>query len=71
MQHGQRKMISELFEVFHSKIVRGKLEYFPEGYAQLIERNHAISAARWTADYISGLTERQVSRLHQRLTGKQ
>jgi dGTPase len=70
IQHGQRLMIRELFDVFHSRIIHGKLEYFPEGFAQLIERNQAISPARWTADYISGLTERQVTRLHQRLTGK-
>jgi dGTPase len=69
LQHGQRRMIRELFEVFVSSIEKRRWEYFPEGFVQLIETNSQVSAARWTADYISGLTERQVRRLYQRVTG--
>jgi dGTPase len=70
LQHGQQRMIQELFEVFFLKIQERKWKYFPEGFGQLIQDNPDVNAARWTADYISGLTERQVRRLYQRITGR-
>jgi dGTPase len=70
LQHGQRRMIQELFEVFFSKIQEKKWEYLPEGFGQLIQENPSVNPARWTADYISGLTERQVRRFYQRITGQ-
>jgi dGTPase len=70
LQHGQRRMIRELFEVFLSKIQSENWQYFPEGFSQLIMANTQVKPARWTADYISGLTERQVWRLYRRITGQ-
>ena len=70
LQHGQLRMIKKLFKMFFSKIEQKKWEYFPEGFGQLIQDNPHVTPARWTADYISGLTERQVRRLYQRITGQ-
>jgi len=44
-------------------------ELFPPGFAQLVRQNKDIPAVRWVADYISGLTERQVFEVHRRLSG--
>ena len=67
IQYGQRKMIRELFQIFHDAIESKQYNLFPIGFQELIRDAPGVPAARWTADYISGLTERQVLRLHQRL----
>ena len=67
IQYGQRKMIRELFEVFFGAIEKKKLKLFPIGFEELILSSPSVPSARWTADYISGLTEREVLRLHHRL----
>ena len=67
IQYGQRKMIRELFDVFFDAVSNDKLKLFPIGFEELIRSTPGVSPARWTADYISGLTEREVLRLHHRL----
>ncbi len=67
IQYGQRLVIHSLFDIFHDAIVQGRLELFPVGFAQLIQESPGVPPARWTADYLSGLTEQEVGRLHHRL----
>ncbi len=59
IQHGQRKAIEVLFEVFLDAINRGK--YQPSSCLKvslrLIKVSQNVPPARWAADYISGLTE--------------
>jgi dGTP triphosphohydrolase len=70
IQHGQKRIISDLFEAFSTAIKTEHLEYFPIGFAQLIETDSSnIPPARWTADYLSGLTERQILTLYRRIVG--
>jgi dGTPase len=68
IQHGQRKAISVLFGVFFDAIKRERLELLPAGFAGLIKASPDVPPARWAADYISGLTERDLAKLHHRLT---
>jgi dGTPase len=70
-QHGQQQIIGALFEVFKEAIERKHWDLFPMGFSQLIRDNKDknVSPARWAADYISGLTERQVFELHRKLSG--
>jgi dGTP triphosphohydrolase len=69
LQHGQKATIGALFDVYNAAIHEEKWELFPVGFAQLIRSSRGVPAARWAADYISGLTERQVIGLHRRLGG--
>jgi dGTPase len=67
-QHGQRKMIRKLFGVYRDAINNKAWEYFPVGFATLIrEGDSGTPAARWAADYIAGLTERQVTHLYRKV----
>jgi dGTPase len=68
IQHGQRKAIRTLFDVFLDAINREQYQLFPKGFAELIKSTPAVPPARWTADYISSLTERELSKLHHRIT---
>jgi dGTPase len=68
IQHGQRKAIQVLFEVFVDAINREQYQLLPKNFAELIKASKDVPSARWAADYISGLTERDLSKLHHRLT---
>jgi dGTPase len=68
IQHGQRKAIQVLFEVFVDAIKRERFQLLPKNFAELIMASKDVPPARWAADYISSLTERELSKLHQRLT---
>jgi len=68
IQHGQRKAINVLFEIFVDAVERERYQLLPKGFADLVKRSRDVPAARWAADYISGLTERDFSKLHHRLT---
>jgi dGTPase len=68
IQHGQRKAIQLLFEVFVDAIERERFQLLPKSFAELIKSSKDVPPARWAADYISSLTERDLSRLHHRLT---
>ena len=68
VQYGQRRMIRDLFEVYRDAATRDKLDLFPIGFAEMIrEDKNNTPAERWAADFISGLTEQEVYRLHRRL----
>jgi len=67
IQYGQRKMIRELFEIFFDAVEKNDLKLFPVGFQEIIRSSPDVPSARWVADYISGLTEREVLRLHHRL----
>ena len=61
-------MIRDLFEVYRDAATRDKLDLFPIGFAEMIrEDKNNTPAERWAADFISGLTEQEVHRLHRRL----
>ena len=68
IQFGQTKMIRELFSVVHEEIEAERLGILPKGFQELIKSgNGAIPSARWAADYISGMTERELTHVHRRL----
>ena len=75
-QYGQRRIIGELFDIFHKELKSGSTRVFPEGYREQLERlqNGDQSAgndeqARVVADLIAGMTEQQAVAMHHRLTG--
>jgi dGTPase len=70
LQHGQQSIIEYLFEVYEKAIRTEKWELFPVGFAQLVQGGTTTSPGRWAADYLSGLTEKQVSYLYLRLKGR-
>jgi len=68
IQHGQRNAIKVLFGVFVDAIKAEKYQLLPKGFAGIIKGSQGVPAARWAADYISSLTERELSKLYHRLT---
>lgn len=71
LQRRQRMIIRELFNVLFRAIENNNLEFLPIGFAQFIGRSRDVFAARWVADYISGLTERQAVNLYRKLVRHQ
>lgn len=69
IQFGQRKMIRDLFGVYLDAAEHEKFDLFPPGFGALMKGVKDVSPKRWTADFISGLTERELTRLHCRLVG--
>jgi dGTPase len=70
IQYGQRKMISQLFEIHLDNAKDGKWSMFPPGFPKYVETQPETSIARYVSDYISGLTERQIGRIHRKLIGE-
>jgi dGTPase len=70
-QFGQRKIIRDLFEVYHkSAVERDCLELFPTAYRELVNRaTFARERTRLVADMIAGMTEQQAISIHRKLTG--
>jgi dGTPase len=70
-QHGHRRIISDLFEVYRKFAVENKdLTVFPTGIREQVERSITdTSRIRIVADFISGMSERQAVVIHQKLTG--
>ena len=75
-QHGQRRIIRDLFEIFSDAAENEELDIFPvsfrERVTQLLEDSRddvKTERARIAADLISGMTEQQIVAIHQRLTG--
>lgn len=77
-QHGQRRVIAELFEVFR-EAANSNRDLLPVPYRRALEelegatttpagRNRART--RVTADIIASMTEKQALEMHQRLTGR-
>lgn len=77
IQHGQRRVIRELFSIFHESAGSPKAwAIFSPGYRDRLKSLYETGAADWdrvaprlAADYVAGMTEQQAIRLHQRLTG--
>ena len=75
-QHGQRRIIRELFEIFGNAIESREFDIFPVSFRgrmeQLLEGGRydlEEDRVRIISDLISGMTEQQVVAMHQRLTG--
>jgi dGTPase len=69
VQHGQKRMIRRLFEALLEKAAVGNWKLFPTGFAKFVSVQPDTPPARLVADYISGLTERQIVRLDRKLVG--
>jgi dGTPase len=69
VQYGQKAVIQTLFEVYEKAIREKRSELLPVWFFQLVRSDDSVSASRWAADYISGLTERQVIDCYRRLCG--
>lgn len=74
-QHGQRRIIRELFDVYYSAISERRWWLLPIGFRAVVESaynetaDEALEAARLTADLIAGFSEQEAVMLHQRITG--
>jgi dGTPase len=73
-QYGQRRIIRELFEIFHLAAVAPtdkNLNIFPFAFREELARaeKDPILVARVVADLIAGMDEKQIFELYQRLTG--
>ncbi len=76
-QHGQRQAIRTLFQVLNDACLKRQFYLFPaasKDRAEELAANHngnipAVARARLVADAVSGMTDQQALRLHQRFTG--
>ena len=75
-QFGQRRIISQLFEILHDASEKGQVDIFPPRFRERMEGLPTSDASilkeertRVIADLIAGLTENQAVALYQRLTG--
>jgi dGTPase len=72
-QHGQRRIIRDLFNVYAEAATKGKTEdltVFPVAIREQIARTSARALQiRIVSDFISGMSERQAIIVHQKLTG--
>jgi dGTPase len=69
VQHGQRRIITELFKIYLEAVEKKQWEMFPIGFAEFVRQDSETPPARSVADYISGLTERQAIQLYRKLVG--
>jgi dGTPase len=75
VQHGQQRLIRELFAAYHSASAAGPSgdrRIFPAGAKRTLDDGEDDQAerARVIVDLIAGLTERNAVELHRRLTGR-
>jgi dGTPase len=78
-QHGQRRVVRELFELHAATVHRGRADtaLFPRhlqvDLRRLLERSDAadtdVEVLRIVADHVGAMTDDTASRLHRRLTG--
>ena len=75
-QYGQRRIIGELFDIFHGELGSKSLGVFPVGYRERLEKlresgesDTKEDQARIVADLIAGMTEQQAIAMYHRLTG--
>ena len=76
-QHGQRRLIEDLFKILAEAAEESNFDMFPTRFSERMtealdkvageERRREV--ARFVADYISGMTERQAIEIHSRLVG--
>ncbi len=72
-QHGQRKAIQTLFEIFLKAAKEpARRAMFPVAFREMLDRTEEEADwARIVCDYIAGMTERQALALHCKLAGVQ
>ena len=75
-QYGQRRIIGELFNIFHGELKSASLGVFPVGYRERLKNlfnsgqsDNKEDQARIVADLIAGMTEQQAIAMYHRLTG--
>jgi dGTPase len=73
-QFGERRIISELFDIYWEAIVGGAFGIFPprlQEEVQEVARSDVrlLEAVRFVADTIASMTEREATNVHRRLTG--
>jgi dGTPase len=78
-QRGHRKIVEDLFAIYHEAIVRGEWELLPPRFGEELrgglgtlfhdDMAETQRQARLAADIIACMTDTQALKLHQRLTG--
>jgi dGTPase len=69
IQYAQRKMIRRLFKIHLKNAQNNNWSMFPAGFAEYVGTRPGTPHARHVADHISGLSERQIERIHGKLIG--
>ena len=67
-QHGQQRIISDLFTTYRDAVVAKDFAVLPVGMREAVEAD-GVSAARAAADAVASLTERQAVLLWRKLAG--
>ena len=67
-QHGQKRIINELFDDFYAEIKSGMPNILPHRFHHLLDYSD-LTEARIASDCVSSLTEGEALSLHRRLTG--
>jgi dGTPase len=75
-QHGQRRIVGELFTMFRDALIAGDAAIIPARFRQQAEAlsgrpNADTDRTRLAADCVASMTEEQAITVHQRLTGSQ
>ena len=76
-QHGQRRLVEDLFNILAEAAAESNFDLFPvrfsermtEALDKVAGEERRREEARFVADYISGMTERQAIEIHSRLVG--
>lgn len=74
-QEGQRRIVADLFAIYHAAIEDKRWWLLPAGFHTMVEAAYAHTeneqrvAARLAADFIAGLSEQEALALHRRVTG--
>ena len=75
-QYGQRRIVRELFNIFHCEAAEKRLKLFPASHREPLERianecgpHTDKERIRIVTDFIAGMTDQQAISMHQRLTG--
>ena len=70
LQHGQRYVITKLFEIYEDAAINGELRLFPSLYAERLRNAEADETKRRAVvDLISSMTEGGAMEVYRRLTG--
>ena len=71
LQHGQKRIIRDLFNIYIEAIRTGDLEIFPQRFqAQLVNAEDDSVRLRMVADTIANMTDQEALSTHGRLTGR-
>ena len=71
-QHGQRKIVGDLFDLlYEAASSKNNLKLFPKAYEQELSRQQYTEhqTIRIVADYISGMTEKEVTSVYKKIHG--